>query len=187
MRVSALFGSLIVVAFASVASGAPHALKLRQSIASPRNWVDLGRAPPTHVIPLRIALPQPRFPELEQHLTEISDPFHSRYGQHLSKEDVEALVTPHASSVDAVHEWLESHGVQKEACHKSPAGDWVTVRLPVSQAEKMLGTVGHHVLFAPTPNSTRVLGVPRVEAHSGRRCPRAHDRVQPPRTPRRAH
>ncbi|KAI9443995.1 tripeptidyl peptidase A [Lactarius indigo] len=140
MRVSALFGSLVLVAFARVASGAPHTLTLRQSIAPPRNWVDLGPAPPTHVIPLRIALPRPRFPELEQHLTEISDPFHERYGEQLSKEDVEALVMPHPSSVDAVHEWLEGHGIQKEACHRSPAGDWVTVRLPVAQAEKMLGT-----------------------------------------------
>ncbi|KAH9171605.1 tripeptidyl peptidase A [Lactarius sanguifluus] len=140
MRVSALFGSLVLVAFANIASGAPRTLTLRQSIAPPRNWVDLGRAPPTHVIPLRIALPQPRFLELEEHLTEISDPLHERYGKHLSKEDVEALVAPHASSVDSVNEWLESHGIRKEACHRSPAGDWVTVRLPVAQAEKMLGT-----------------------------------------------
>ncbi|KAH8986019.1 subtilisin-like protein [Lactarius akahatsu] len=140
MRISAPFGSFLLAAFASVASGAPRTLKLRQSIAPPRNWVDLGPAPPTHVIPLRIALPQPRFPELEEHLTEISDPFHERYGEHLSKEDVEALVAPHPSSVNAVHEWLESHGIRKEACHRSPAGDWVTVRLPVAQAEKMLGT-----------------------------------------------
>ncbi|KAH9059745.1 tripeptidyl peptidase A, partial [Lactarius vividus] len=140
MRVSAHFFSLVLVAFASVASGAPRTLTLRQSIAPPRNWVDLGRAPPTHVIPLRIALPQPRFSELEEHLTEISDPLHERYGKHLSKEGVEALVAPHPSSVRAVHEWLESHGIQKEACHRSPAGDWVTVRLPVAQAEKMLGT-----------------------------------------------
>ncbi|KAH9039448.1 subtilisin-like protein [Lactarius deliciosus] len=140
MRVSAPFGSFLLAAFASVASGAPRTLKLRQSIAPPRNWVDLGPAPPTHVIPLRIALPQPRFPELEQHLTEIGDPFHERYGEHLSKEDVEALVAPHPSSVNAVHKWLESHGIKKEACHRSPASDWITVRLPVAQAEKMLGT-----------------------------------------------
>ena len=149
MRVSALFGSFLVLAFSSVASGAPRALKLRQRIAPPRNWVDLGRASPTHVIPLRIALPQSRFTELEQHLAEISDPFHARYGEYLSKEDVEELVAPHASSVDAVHEWLDSHGVPKEACHQSPAGDWVSVRLPVAQAEKMLRTVGLCVFFAP--------------------------------------
>jgi tripeptidyl-peptidase-1 len=108
MRVSSVSGSLLLLSLASVVCGAPQALKLRQSVASPRNWVDLGRASRTHVIPLRIALPQPRFPELEQHLAEISDPSHARYGEHLSKADVEELVTPHASSVDAVYGWLES-------------------------------------------------------------------------------
>ncbi|KAH8984238.1 peptidase S8/S53 domain-containing protein [Lactarius akahatsu] len=123
-----------------VTSGTTRALKLRQSIEPPLNWVNLGRAPSSYIIPLRIALRQPRFSELEQHLSEISDPFHPSYGKHLLKEDVEALVAPRASSVDAVHEWLESHGIQKEACHQSPAGDWVTVRLPVVQMERMLGT-----------------------------------------------
>ncbi|KAH9026459.1 subtilisin-like protein [Lactarius hengduanensis] len=144
MRVSALFRFLVAVALASVTlgvtSGTTRPLKLRQSIEPPHNWVNLGRAPSSYIIPLRIALRQPRFSELEQHLSETSDPFHPSYGKHLSKEDVEALVAPHASSVDAVHEWLESHGIQKEACHRSPAGDWVTVRLPVVQVEKMLGT-----------------------------------------------
>jgi tripeptidyl-peptidase-1 len=111
----------------------------------------MGRAPSAHVIQLRVALPQPRFPELERHLAEISDPFHGRYGQHLSKEEVEELVAPHPSSVDAVHKWLASHGIRSEACHRSPAGDWVTVHVPVAQAEKMLGTVCHRCPHAASP------------------------------------
>ncbi|KAH8980479.1 tripeptidyl peptidase A [Lactarius akahatsu] len=86
-----------------------------------------GRVLSSYNIPLRIALRQPR------------EPFHLSYGKRLFKEDVEALVAPPASSFDAAHEWLESHGVQKGACHMSPAGDWVTVRLPVAQVEKVLG------------------------------------------------
>lgn len=140
MGVSALFRFIVTVAFASVASCATSPPKLRQVVESPRNWVNLGRAPSSHVIPLRIGLPQSRFSELEQHLAEISDPFHPSYGKHLSKEDVEALVAPDANSIEAVHDWLGSHGVQKDACHHSPAGDWVTVHLPVAQVEKMLGT-----------------------------------------------
>jgi tripeptidyl-peptidase-1 len=116
----------------------------------------MGRAPSAHDVQLHIALPQPRFPELEQHLAEISDPFHVRYGEHLSKEEVEELVAPHQSSVDAVHEWLASHDVRNDACHQSPAGDWVTVHVPVVQAEKMLGTVCHGCLVDLFPTRDMV-------------------------------
>ncbi|KAI0265980.1 tripeptidyl peptidase A [Gloeopeniophorella convolvens] len=130
----------LLVAFAAFASGAPSTLKLRQTVQAPRNWVDLGPAPAAHIIPLRIALPQPRFAELERLLLEISDPAHADYGSHLSKEDVEALVAPHSSSVNAVNAWLAEHGIHQDSCERSPAGDWVTVRVPVEQAERMLGT-----------------------------------------------
>ncbi|KAF8464342.1 subtilisin-like protein [Russula ochroleuca] len=139
MRLSPFsFLSLFLVPLSS--SAAPHHLKLRQSVTPPRHWIRLGRAPSAHIIQLRIALPQPRFPELERHLAEISNPFHGSYGEHLSKEEVEELVAPHPSSLDAVREWLASHGIRSEARHQSLAGDWVTVYVPVAQAEEMLGT-----------------------------------------------
>ncbi|KAI0299096.1 tripeptidyl peptidase A [Multifurca ochricompacta] len=121
MLAHTLFRFFAALSVAVITSASPSVLKLRQSIAPPRNWIDLGRAPSTHVIPLRIALPQHRFLELEQHLVEISDPFHERYGDHLSKEEVEALIAPHATSVDAVHEWLTGHGIQQESCDRSSA------------------------------------------------------------------
>ncbi|KAI0262573.1 tripeptidyl peptidase A [Gloeopeniophorella convolvens] len=130
----------LLVALAAFAYGAPSNLKLRQAVPAPRNWVDLGPAPAAHVIPLRIALPQPRFDELERLLLEVSDPAHASYGAHLSKEEVEELVAPHPSSVDAVDAWLAEHGIHQDSCERSPAGDWVTVRVPVEQAERMLGT-----------------------------------------------
>jgi tripeptidyl-peptidase-1 len=124
-------------------------LTLRQTVTPPHGWTRLGRAPGMHVLQLRIALPQPRVPELEWHLAEISDPSHPRYGEHLSKEEVEKLVAPHPSSVDAVRAWLAGHGIQWEGedCRRSPAGDWVTVHVPVAHAEKMLSTVSPR----PTP------------------------------------
>ena len=135
--------SFLLALLISPSTAAPDHLKLRQSVTPPRHWINVGRAPSTHTIQLRIALPRPRFPELERHLAEISDPFHERYGEHLSKEEVEELVAPHSSSVDAVHEWLVSHGIGSEARYQSPAGDWVMVYVPVAQAEKMLNTVCH--------------------------------------------
>lgn len=72
----------------------------------------------------------------------LSDPFHERYGVHLSKEEVEALVAPHPESIQLVDEWLASHGIPSDALSRSPAQDWVTIRIPVSMAEEMMKTVG---------------------------------------------
>jgi tripeptidyl-peptidase-1 len=148
MRPFSPLSFLLPLFSACLSSAAPRHLRLRQTVTPPRDWIHMGRAPSEHVIQLRIALPQPHFPELEQHLIEISDPFHERYGDHLSKEQVEELVTPHPSSVLAVHEWLASHGIRSKSSHQSPAGDWITLYVPVAQAEKMLGTVCCHCLVA---------------------------------------
>ena len=83
---------------------------VKEAVASPQGWIKYSAAPPDHVLQLSIGLSQPNFSVLEQHLYEISDPFHPRYGQHLSKEDVESLVAPNPHSVDAVNSWLASYG-----------------------------------------------------------------------------
>ena len=133
---------LPAIILAALAHATPHNTpRLKERVPVPRNWVRLAEAPADHTIALRVALPQPRFSELEAHLYEVSDPAHARYGAHLSKEDVEALVRPHAESVDAVDAWLASHGIKESDCHRSPAKDWVKVDVPVSLAEKMLDTV----------------------------------------------
>ena len=56
MPVSISFRFLVAVALASAASYISGALKLRQVIESPRKWVNLGRAPLSHIIPLHTGL-----------------------------------------------------------------------------------------------------------------------------------
>jgi tripeptidyl-peptidase-1 len=140
-----LFASLLLSSLlsniAAVPAPAGCAHKVKESVAPPRGWIREKPAPPDHVIELRIALPQPNFDVLEKHLYEVSDPMHERYGQHLSKEGVEGLVAPHDESINLVDEWLLSHGLNRNDLVRSPAKDWVTIRVPVSLAEKMLDTV----------------------------------------------
>lgn len=70
----------------------------------PRGWERVARAPQDHVLTLRVGLKQDRFDELGEscsssssklynahglpvnRLEQISDPSHSDYGRHLSKE-----------------------------------------------------------------------------------------------------
>ncbi|KAG1752358.1 peptidase S8/S53 domain-containing protein [Suillus paluster] len=118
--------------------------KVKESVhGPPRGWYKHAPAPKHYMLELKIALPQPKFPELEQHLWEISDPSHPRYGAHLSKQETEALMAPHPETLDVVSEWLASHGMMEEDVIRSSANDWVTIRVPVGLAEEMLDTTYH--------------------------------------------
>jgi tripeptidyl-peptidase I len=124
---------------AILSKGSAH--KVKETIIPPYGWVKHSVPAPDHTIVLRIGLPQPNFDILEKHLYEVSDPNHERYGAHLSKEEVETLVAPHQQSVDLVDEWLQSYGLGENDFVRSPAKDWVTLKVPVSLVERMLDTV----------------------------------------------
>lgn len=117
--------------------------RVKEAVPHPRGWTKRARAPRDALLDLRIALPQHRFAELEAHLYAVSDPDHVRYGEHLSKADVEALVAPHPDALAAVDAWLADYGLggDESMLVRSPAGDWVKARVPVALAEEMLDTV----------------------------------------------
>ncbi|TDL24009.1 subtilisin-like protein [Rickenella mellea] len=110
-------------------------------VERPRGWTLHSAAPANHKFNLRIALKQDKFDDLLTHLYEVSDPLHERrYGAHLSKEEVDALVRPHPSSVETVDDWLKYHGIETASIQRSDAGDWLTLPVTVEQAERLLGT-----------------------------------------------
>ncbi|KAF8165607.1 Pro-kumamolisin, activation domain-containing protein [Crassisporium funariophilum] len=119
------------------------AYSLKETVSSPKGWVKHSQPAPDHKIVLQIGLPQPNFHVLEKHLYEVSDPDHKRYGQHLSKEEVDALVAPHPESIESVNDWLATFGIMEEDILRSPAKDWVTLKVPVNLVEKMLDTTYH--------------------------------------------
>lgn len=99
---------------------------------------------------MRIGLKQHRINDLITSLNEVSDPSHQRYGQHLSKREIDDLVAPHKDTVDTVNSWLQLHGVDHTAIERTSAGEWLTMVISVGQAERMLGrlTVRQHCTFA---------------------------------------
>lgn len=139
-----LFASSV---FGSVAGDSDFILK--SSSQPPTGWEATGRPSPSQPITLRIALAQPNFPQLEQHLLEISDPNHARWREHLSKEEVETLSAPSEEGVTAVDDWLAQYGIHTSAAtahsryrsERTPAKDWLIVHgLPISLAERLLNT-----------------------------------------------
>ncbi len=70
----------------------------------------------------------------------VSDPFHERYGQHLSADEVNELVKPADETLDQVHEWLQDCGVNGSQLEYSNARDWIKLTLPVKDVERLLDT-----------------------------------------------
>jgi len=116
-----------------------HGYAIKDSHFAPRSFSRVRRAPKDHVLNLKISLKQSKFDELERHLYEISDPHHSRYGQHLTADEVNELIKPSDETVTLVHEWLKEHEVDTDL-DTSPAGDWIDLKLPVGVIESLLNT-----------------------------------------------
>ncbi|KAF9039632.1 subtilisin-like protein [Hymenopellis radicata] len=118
----------------------PELVEKHSWVAVPSGW-ELHSIPSAdHVIDMRIGLAKEKGNELISALYEVSMPGHERYGKHLSKEEVDALVAPHPDSVEAVESWLSFHGVNPDdSSFRSSSGSWITVPVTVAQAERMLG------------------------------------------------
>ncbi|KAI0705250.1 peptidase S8/S53 domain-containing protein [Cytidiella melzeri] len=113
----------------------------------PQGWKCHGPAPSDHLLDMRIALKQDKFEDLVTALYEVSDPEHHMYGQHLTKEQVDALVAPHSDSVELVNEWLEAHGVAASSAQRTNGGSWLRLPVTVEQASRMLNAtyeIYHH-------------------------------------------
>lgn len=137
MRVAILALATLITSTAPKPITSRYAVK--ETHAVPREWTRIDDAPRRHTIHLQIGIKQSRFGELEKHLFEVSDPEHARYGEHLSQTEVNELVKPAADSLSLVRDWLSEHVDINKASY-SPAKDFITITLPVADAEKLLGT-----------------------------------------------
>ncbi len=66
--------------------------------------------------------------------------FRSRYGAHLSKEQVAELVAPHPDTLELVYSWLGHHSVPSSSVSVTHGGSSLTLAgVSVSQANNLLG------------------------------------------------
>ncbi|KAI9439489.1 subtilisin-like protein [Lactarius psammicola] len=108
--------------------------------AVPADWESLGPPLAGTTIDLRIALKPHRENALVNALYEVSTLDHSRYGAHLSQDQVAELVAPHPDTLELVNSWLEYYDVPPSSISTTHGGSWLTVTgVLVSQANGLLG------------------------------------------------
>ncbi|EMC98058.1 hypothetical protein BAUCODRAFT_22902 [Baudoinia panamericana UAMH 10762] len=150
-RVGGLFAVVLGGAVAAPTTFTSHyAVKERHAV--PRGWTTAGPAPAGHVLNLQIGLRQSNQGVLQQHVLEVSDPSHKRYGQHLSADEVHALVSPSSETVRLVQDWLQAHAISEHTL--SPCKSWISVSVAVEKAESLLNTT--YSLFRHTDGSALV-------------------------------
>jgi tripeptidyl-peptidase-1 len=134
---------LSVLSLASFIPRTPSSLQVFESLRHvPQGWTKLDRPVASTRLRLRIALQEADHALFEKTLFEISDPDHAKYGQHLKREEVKALITPRNESTDAVMAWLGESGVADSDIAND--GEWINFLVPVSKAEEMMNTTFYY-------------------------------------------
>ncbi|KAH9003220.1 subtilisin-like protein [Lactarius hatsudake] len=136
-----VFFTLAAVVLGCLATPRWDDLRVKHAWKSvPENWESLGIPSAGTTINLHLALKPHRDNALVTALYEVSTPGHSKYGLHLSKEQVAEHVMPHPHSLELVKSWLNFHGVLPSSISVSHGGSWLTLTaLSVSKANDLLG------------------------------------------------
>ena len=129
-----------------ILSGAPRkmfalhaALHAVHEVMGPRetlSWTEGGPTPRGLMLELTFAVRQQNVEKLTSELMAVSTPSSPRYGQHLSNEEVNRIVAPRAADLATVRGFLAKHSTNVQSA--SPNSDFITVALPVEEAERML-------------------------------------------------
>ena len=141
MRSLSYLVGLLSVVFPLVAvHGAPHSgLSVFESLPTiPRGWIQGEAVPSSKRLRFRIAIKQQNAHAFEQHVLDISTPDHPKYGEHMTREELKAMLRPSAEASESVVGWLESVGVSPKDIEDD--GDWVNFYVPAVEAERILDT-----------------------------------------------
>ncbi|CAH7666887.1 peptidase S8/S53 domain-containing protein [Phakopsora pachyrhizi] len=102
------------------------------------------QSPPSskHTLTLNIGLRNQEVDDsIDDLLNRMSDPDRSDYRPHFTDEESESHSKPLIETVEAVVEWLGSHGFHKGDFALSKNQDWIMVKaVPIRKAEEMLQT-----------------------------------------------
>ena len=137
-------GGILLLATSSLANPVnTHVQHEKRSATSESPWERKSQVQADAIVPLRIGLTQTNLEKGYEHLLSISHPESSRYGQHLSADEVHALFAPGAESVEAVRDWLLSSGIEADDIVHSDNKGWLALDVPASSVEQLFGASLH--------------------------------------------
>ena len=104
----------------------------------PHGWFQGDAVPASKRLRFRIAVKQENAYHFEQHVLDISTPDHPKYGQHMSREELKAMLRPSSDASESIIGWLRAEGVPTTAIEDD--GDWINFYVPATEAERIMNT-----------------------------------------------
>ncbi|KAI9805683.1 MAG: polynucleotide 3'-phosphatase [Piccolia ochrophora] len=104
----------------------------------PKGWKEVAAPGHDLHIRFRVALKSPSLSNFQQSILDISTPGHVRYGRHLKRDEVKAMLRPAQQATEVVTKWLKGSGVLPDDIEDD--GNWIQFNATVSQAQTMLDT-----------------------------------------------
>lgn len=108
-------------------------------------WKRNSRADADGILPLRIGITQSNLHLAYDRLMDVTHPASENYGKHLTQDEVIELFAPEEESVSAVREWLIQSGVDGSRIRHYKTKGWLSIDMPVREAEALFQTQYHEV------------------------------------------
>ncbi|KAK6974930.1 family S53 protease-like protein [Favolaschia claudopus] len=132
------FFCLLTLVVSSVVATSPSSLVLHEHRAhAPPGFTSHGRVSDSHMLTLRFGLASNNVAALQDKLLSISSPGSRDFRQWLSQDEVKAFMAPSPETINAFNTFASANGLKPAIV--SPYGDWLSVSLSVSKANKLFG------------------------------------------------
>ena len=141
MALSASLPTLLVVLVLLAAGVSSHPVTLRSGAVSANGWSKSAVASPKDLVHFHLALPQRNLDVLESKFWAVSNPDSEEYGQFLSTEEIQSIVSPTWSERQELIAHLIEQGVDAEAIRDY--GDSIEVAAEVEVASQLFDATFH--------------------------------------------
>lgn len=129
----------IITLFAGVQSTPSAELEVLEKLPGiPQGWRQGAAPPASKQLRFRIAVKLQNAFKFEELVVQISTPGHLKYGKHMKRDELKAMLRPSLDATNAIIGWLEAEGVP--AANIEDNGDWINFSVSTIEAERILRT-----------------------------------------------
>lgn len=150
---AAIVTALVGVPVAAAPSLSSDLAVLESLPRIPAGWHQGALVPASERLRFRVAVKHENSFAFEQHVIDISTPSHPKYGQHMKRDELKAMLRPSSDASTAILTWLTGQGVSTNDIEDD--GDWIIFHVIAIDAERILNTRFHY--YSDSTSAVKVI------------------------------